>query len=320
MVGIILMVIVLIIHLILCLALILLKRSKKTKVHRAMYPLMFLVIIFGPLCALLLNKHYEDEDPEIIEGLDKFQIENAIYKSIGLDTDDTEAVALEEALLINDGNVRRNIMMEVVKDNIIPLEDALAVGSNEVRRKIMLDVLNNDVSAFYDLMKYARMNDDVEVVHYATTAMTELNKQYDAKLVKYLKQYKDNPTNVSVLKDYCDCLKRYLGFGFIKGQLEENRKQELIGLLKQLVEAKPELESFNDLVSLLIETEQFDEAEKYIDIMFSKWPMDEATWLARIELYVHKKDRDGLNEIILEAKKEHIYFSEKARKQIEFWT
>ena len=40
----------------------------------------------------------------------------------------------------------------------------------------MMDILYDDVGEYVEVLKNARMNDDTEVVHYATTAMVELQK------------------------------------------------------------------------------------------------------------------------------------------------
>ena len=49
-----------------------------------------------------------------------------------------------------------------------------------------MDILNDDPSKYIELLEKARMNEDVEVVHYAITAMVELSKDYDSKLQTFL--------------------------------------------------------------------------------------------------------------------------------------
>ncbi len=51
------------------------------------------------------------------------------------------------------------------------------------RRELIMNVLN-DNRGNMELLKQARMNEDVEVVHYAITAMVELSKEYDYRLQK----------------------------------------------------------------------------------------------------------------------------------------
>ena len=69
-------------------------------------------------------------------------------------------------------------------EKIVPLEEALLINKPGVRRELIMDVLNDDPEEYMDILKQARMNEDVEVVHYAITAMVELSKEYDFRLQK----------------------------------------------------------------------------------------------------------------------------------------
>ncbi len=57
------------------------------------------------------------------------------------------------------------------------------------------------------------MNEDVEVVHYAITAMVELSKEYDYRLQRVGKEYPNDPDDPVILEEYCDFLKEYLSEG-----------------------------------------------------------------------------------------------------------
>jgi len=56
-----------------------------------------------------------------------------------------------------------------------------------------MNVLNDNPGEYVELLKQARMNEDVEVVHYAITAMVELSKEYDYRLQKIEKKYMNDP-------------------------------------------------------------------------------------------------------------------------------
>lgn len=82
--------------------------------------------------------------------------------------------------------IYKNIFQAVsdTDKKIVPLEEALLINEPGVRRELIMDVLNDDPEEYMDLLKQARMNEDVEVVHYAITAMVELSKEYDFRLQK----------------------------------------------------------------------------------------------------------------------------------------
>ena len=63
------------------------------------------------------------------------------------------------------------------------------------------------------------MNEDVEVVHYAITAMVELSKDYDSKLQTFERTYAAAPEDPVVLDEYCDFMEEYLQQGLLEKQV-----------------------------------------------------------------------------------------------------
>lgn len=139
-------------------------------------------------------------------GLGKMKVNEEIYKNIF------------------SGNAQRG-------KEVVPLEEALLINSPSQRRKLMMDVLYDNPEEYIDLLYEARRNDDVEVVHYATTAMAELSKEYDLKLQKMEHDYAKNPEDVKLLTDYCSLLEKYISLGLVKGQplvLQRNQYRQLL--------------------------------------------------------------------------------------------
>ena len=79
--------------------------------------------------------------------------------------------------------------MEENDRDVVPLEEALLLNDSSRRRELIMNVLNDNPGEYVELLKQARMNEDVEVVHYAITAMVELSKEYDYRLQKIEKIY-----------------------------------------------------------------------------------------------------------------------------------
>ena len=94
--------------------------------------------------------------------------------------------------------------------NIVPLEEALIVNEPELRRELIMNVLNDNPEEYVELLKQARMNEDVEVVHYAITAMVELSKEYDSKLQELERLHQISPEDPEVMEQYCEFMEEYL--------------------------------------------------------------------------------------------------------------
>lgn len=315
------MALILFFHIVLCFLTIFFTVLKLTHLRYTMFPFMILVPLFGPICAILLELHKRRNGKIADIELHKFRLEAEIYRSLGFEVEeDKDVVSLEEAMILNNSTQRRSLMMDLVRENVVPLEEALAISSTDVRRKLMMDILNNDTVAFYDLLEQARLNDDVEVVHYATTAMVELNKRYDLMLEKYATQHKEYPKDCSVLNDYCDCLKRFLNLGMIRGQMVILRRSEYIELLKELILLEPLLDHYCDLVTQQMLNEDYNAARATLREMVDRWPGEEKVWLLQIEYHARRGDGDAVKRMVNTVLREHVYLSAKAREQLAFWS
>ena len=65
-------------------------------------------------------------------------------------------------------------------------------------------------AGYYDLLQQARMDNDSEVVHYASTALSQITKEADPQLQKQEQRYASAPDDATVLEEYCDYLESYL--------------------------------------------------------------------------------------------------------------
>ena len=57
------------------------------------------------------------------------------------------------------------------EEQVIPLEEALLVNNPLQKRQLILSVLTEAPTSYYHLLQQARLNNDSEVVHYASTAL-----------------------------------------------------------------------------------------------------------------------------------------------------
>lgn len=312
-------IIILVIHLILCIISLVLALFKIYRVSVSEYIYLLLIPIIGPLSMLVLEIHKSTSDGAEVTVLSKFKLESDIYRSLGFETGNEEVISLEEAMLINNSNTQRSLMMDLIKENVIPVEEALTIGSTEIRRKLMMDVLNSNTAAFYDLLEQARLNDDVEVVHYATTAMAEMSKHYDNLLGKFREKFEDEPENTELLEAFCENYERYISIGILSGRMLDVARNEYIELIKTLIAREPTERNYCSLVKQQMLSNDFSSAQESFNEIFDRWPGSEQAWLLYIEMFYRMGDGKNLNKKVNEALREHVYFSAQSRKKLEFW-
>ena len=224
-----------------------------------MFPVVF-VPVWGVLCVFILHfQIWIQSDQRKEAGVEKMKVNEEIYKNIFQSGTEQEG-------------------------NIVPLEEALIVNEPELRRELIMNVLNDNPEEYVELLKQARMNEDVEVVHYAITAMVELSKEYDSKLQELERLHQISPEDPEVMEQYCEFMEEYLC-----------------------------------MVKNLMKLGDFGKAHEILQIIEKKWHRHEAYWILKVQYCVEQKQGEELKRTLDKMKKAHIYLSSKGREDLALW-
>lgn len=283
----------LILHLICCAAVWIGIRTQLLKVKRYLLFVVLFVPFWGVLCTLLLH----------------FQI------GIGADNARTADV---EKLKVNE-ELYKNIFVSQAEEAVVPLEDALLLNEAGVRRELIMDILNDNPGEYMELLKKARMNDDVEVVHYAITAMVELSKDYDYRLQQLERRYAGNPEDAAVLTEYCAFLEEYLSQGLLEAQMEQLQRRQYVQLLQKQLERRPELHTCICLTENLLKLKEYAKAGEVLQQMREHWYRREEYWILYVKYCAEQRLGRELHQALEEMKREHIYLSSKGKEALAFW-
>ena len=173
--------VLLLIHALVCLMLWTLMKLGLLPVRGHMLAVIVLVPLWGPLLVVLLS------------------VCSAVFGE-GL-----KGSALE-SLRFND-DLHRSMSVPSGEDDsgVVPLEEALIVNDPAYRRRLMLSMLTEEPDAYLAQLQAAKLNDDVEVAHYAATAVAQISKESDLKLQQLERAFKTDPSAQN-LNEYCDFL------------------------------------------------------------------------------------------------------------------
>ena len=270
-------------------------KTQLLKVKKYLMALVIFVPSWGTLCVLLLHlQKLTRRDNRIEPGVEKLRVNEEIYKNIFQAVSDTDK-------------------------EIVPLEEALLINEPRVRRELIMDVLNEDPEEYMDLLKQARMNEDVEVVHYAITAMVELSKEYDFRLQKLEKLYAASPDDPEILDQYCEFMEEYLNQGILEAQMEKAQRERYIRLLRQKLKVKTTLPTCVCLFQNLMKTGDYVQAEELLKVMDENWHRKEEFWLLKIQYLAERKKGAELQRSLRQMKEEQIYLSSKSKEALAFW-
>ncbi len=257
-------------------------------------------------------------------------------KSIQQDTDEGEVIPLNEAMVVNDSKTRRNLIRTLMYDinrsvardpddlneRAVPLEEALILNDVGTRRSLMLDVMYANPADYVSQLFTAKANSDTEVVHYAATALTEIQKDYDIRFLEVTRRMAAAPEDPLPEAEYQTLLESYITSGLLRGDGLRTHLQKLSGLLEKRLEAEDHHGRWGLLNKKAEADLQLKDAEalrRDVEQMQADWPERENTLLYRLQLAVLEKDPEEIRRIRQELQEGHRYISPELRSIIAFW-
>lgn len=286
--------VLLLIHALVCLVLWTLMKLGLLPVRGHMLAVMVLVPLWGPLLVVLLS------------------VRSAVFG------DDLKDATLE-ALRIND-DMHRSMLVQGREgdDGVVPLEEALIVNDPGDRRRLMLSMLTEDPDAYLAQLQAAKLNDDVEVAHYAATAVAQISKESDLKLQQLECAFKTDPSAQN-LNAYCDYLGTYLASGLAEGRVAQIQRQQYARLLARRCEREDGLALRVLYATALADAGEVDEAEDVAERLVADTPDEQDVWMLCLRLAVLRHDGEMVRRVIDAVDKQHVYLSAENREKLAFW-
>lgn len=324
------------IHFGICLFILLLRIVGTLKCEYITVFIAFFIPVWGLGMLILKRASDRDRDREAARlEMERLHAEKE-KQSIVMEEEESEIIPLNEALIVNDNATRRRMMMDILydvnrsinldpddmKEMTVPLEEAMIVNDTATRRALLIDVLYSNPADYIAQLFEAKSNDDSEVVHYAATALTEIQKSYDLQFQELAKRRIEAPHDQALKDEYQALLENYISSGLLKGDGLQTQLRRLSGLLEE----KLGQEDVPGKWSLLNKKAEADlrlgdvkALEQDVRMLAKEWPERENTYLYRIQSGVLKKDAYAIKQAIDEIREKDRYLSPSLRSIIAFW-
>lgn len=286
--------VLLLIHALVCLMLWTLMKLGLLPVRGHMLAVIVLVPLWGPLLVALLS------------------VRSAVFGE-GL-----KESALE-SLRFND-DLHRSMSVPSGEDDagVVPLEEALIVNDPADRRRLMLSMLTEEPDAYLAQLQAAKLNDDVEVAHYAATAVAQISKESDLKLQQLERAFKTDPSSHN-LDAYCDFLGAYLDSGLAEGRVAQIQRQQYARLLARRCEREDGPALRIRYATALADADEIDKAEDVASQLVIDAPDEQDVWMLCLRLAVIRRDGQAVQRVIDAIEKQHVYLSADNREKLAFW-
>lgn len=268
--------------------------------HRSRLPKEFIAVLlfvpaFGILTALLLDlfylNHNDTKKPQEIQTLTLE--ENIFWKPI------------------------QNIPEDM---NIVPLEEAIAINDPQARRKLMLESLYENPAEYIDILMVARDNDDMETVHYASTTISKIQRDFQMRIQELAVSIQNESKNISLLDEYIETMQAYIDSNILEDYLLKRQRTIYDNILEQRIalggnNKKALLYSLKNHIAL----RNYQSAVEKSLILRALYPQDENVWIETIRLYVESTDLPSLKKVVNQMNEHDINWSVNGRKIVAQW-
>ncbi len=290
------MMIFLLIHALICIVTGILMATKRIQVHARLYTLVLFLPIVGILILvdqIYVEKKQKSATKEI--GLEKMTIDEIRYKRI-------------------DHNDSRD------QDITVPLEEALVVNDAQTRRKLMIDILQKNPEENIGLLKSASATDDTEVSHYATTSMMSIQSRYEKQISEAEEAYRMLPESASAKRGYRRALKQYIDSTLITGNVLNIYQQKLKTVLIELMELYPDYKAYIlEYLECRIALKETDGLEKEIESAMQRWPEEFGLYPIYVDYLQVTLQGERIPGALKRLKESGIYLHAEERQWFEFW-
>ncbi|MCR5282557.1 MAG: hypothetical protein K6E18_04245 [Lachnospiraceae bacterium] len=293
------------IHIVFCLILAALWTMKRIAFHPVWLWIVLFVPIWGTVMLWWQKKSDADEEreKEFLEirmgerDFDQDERFQGVSKSIQVDQDD-------------------------MREKVVPIEEALVVNDTATRRELIVDVLYTNPNDYISQLYKAKANSDTEVVHYAATALAEIQKEFDLAFQDIAMRKSAHPMDESIDQEYRRMLEKYIDSGLLEGDGLKNQQRIYSELLGRDIE-KENTRGLWGLLNKKAETDLALEDEKALDqdiaMMEERWPERDGVYKFKLKRAMLQKDRKKIEELLRQMEENNIFLSAELRNMIRFW-
>lgn len=290
-----LFIICLVAHIVISVILYILMRKKVIKGHKTMFLILLFIPIWGVFSVIVMHiqgKNGDEKERKLL--VEKLKLQDELLRSIPVET-------------------------EANPTKTVPLEEALLVNNVENRRSLVMNLLSQNPENHVELLKQARMNEDAEVVHYAATAMNQISQKEEIKFRKLEERYSKNPDNINVIKELSEALEVYLERNIAEGRTLINKLTQYVQLMEKQLKVSKNIHVERKLGEAYLYLENYSKVEEIADDMIKNWSDREECWLLKIRCLAAMGKGNKIKETVEEIEKKKIYLSSSSMEVIDFW-
>lgn len=204
--------------------------------------------------------------------------------------------------------------------DVVSIEEALLVSDFSTRRQVMIDVLKQDAMQYIDVLKTAVTNDDTETSHYAVTAVIEVKRDLTNLLQKLAVEFANSPHDMKIVTSYATVVKEYIRSGFLDAKSLRQYQAKYVELLDHMIEANCATEqTYIDKIQMELTLQNLADAEATAKQFKAQFPLSEESYLQTMSIYFIARAYDKFEQELAALMASPITLSHRALTTVRYW-
>ncbi len=201
----------------------------------------------------------------------------------------------------------------------VPMEEAFLISEPQVRREMMMKLLHSDPENNLRLLMMARFNDDPETAHYATATLTEYQRRTEMALQQSQMHLTREPGDTDARLDYIRQMEAYIESGLLEGHLLTRQRTLLEKELSRLTPEQTDLALGCLRARNLLALGKIREAEAEAVKLTRRFPRAEEPWLERMRIAVDSRNLQELRALRKHMEQAGVLWSYHGKEKMAYF-
>ncbi|WP_102275136.1 PLD nuclease N-terminal domain-containing protein [Cytobacillus massiliigabonensis] len=204
--------------------------------------------------------------------------------------------------------------------SIVPMKDALLLNDNQTKRRMLMNLLKNDTFNHIEILQTALQNDDSETSHYAAAAIQDIKGKLLNAIAQMEFQLEEYPNDLKLLISFGQVIKNYLNTGFLDDRTEKRYRYQYTQILERMIEIDPnEKKYYIEKINCDLDLGELKTAEKYCRIFLDQCSNEEESYFMAMKLYYSMKNQIKFQEVLLLLRQSSVRLTPQGLSKIRFW-
>ncbi|WP_313800175.1 hypothetical protein [Cytobacillus sp.] len=233
-----------------------------------------------------------------------------------------------EEQAIPDGLIKKEQEQSVILQNvdveketsIVPMKDALLLNDNQTKRKMLMDLLKNETFNRIEILQTALKNDDTETSHYAATAIQDIKGKLLNSIGEMEYQIEENPNDLKLLISFGQVIKNYLNTGFLDHRTVKQYSYRYSRIMENILEINPKGNEFYiEKINCDLQLGELETAEKYCQLFLHHCGNEEEAYFMTMKFYYTIKNQIKFHEVLQLLRQSPVRLTPQGLNKIRFW-